>query len=566
MSVTIITPTIGSEYLKECVESMLKQTYKDFTYYIVIDGEKFSLNVYNILKDLKLPENFKILPLTENTGANGWNGHRIYSAMSFITNSNYVMFLDEDNTYSENHVESMINKIKNNNLDWTFSLRNIIDKKGNFICQDKCESLGNLHHVWNNPNDYLVDLNCYCIKKELFIKHNLDMYKKARPQNDIEVDRALFKSLKNYNFETTGLFTVNYRVGNRSDSVQAEFFIKGNSVMNKDNKKELYIFHLDPNWTDKCIGTNEIDFESRKYLYEDGNKTLYYELGKKYKLINGYRNEVPKNAFCIFTVMDLRLFPISVLGRKDITKICYLLEGPNSWHGHNYNYDLLNDIFDVIITYWEDLLDKPKVLYNPFVSRFDITNKCHLGIINKNRKFDKSIGMILANRSNNEKYKINDVELERLDYLRKKYVVELDNVTVHGQGWDELKDHTYLKIENIINRMNDNIDINLFYKKFNFALIIENCNAKNYVSEKIYDAWVAGCIPIYYGNNNKINLPKNCYIDVKDYKSIEELKNYINKLTKDDINKYYDNIDKNLLDILEKVSPNKLCEKIIELI
>jgi len=114
--------------------------------------------------------------------------------------------------------------------------------------------------------------------------------------------------------------------------------------------------------------------------------------------------------------------------------------------------------------------------------------------------------------------------------------------------------------------MIDTMDINQFYKRFNFALIIENNNAKNYVSEKIYDAWIAGCIPIYHGNNNKISLPKNCYIDIKDYESIDKVKEYIDKLNKSDIDKYYENIQNNILNILEKVSPNELCKKIIELI
>jgi hypothetical protein len=122
------------------------------------------------------------------------------------------MFLDEDNTLEPDHVETMIKNISDKNLDWTFSLRNIIDKDDTFICQDKCESLGNLHHVWNNPNDYLVDVNCYCIKREIFIKHCLDFNKKARPQNDIEIDRALYKSLQKYKFESTNKYTVNYRM------------------------------------------------------------------------------------------------------------------------------------------------------------------------------------------------------------------------------------------------------------------------------------------------------------------------------------------------------------------
>ena len=193
-------------------------------------------------------------------------------------------------------------------------------------------------------------------------------------------------------------------------------------------------------------------------------------------------------------------------------------------------------------------------------------------MISKKRKYDKSIGMILANRNNNEKYKINDIELSRLDHLRKKIVIELENITVHGQGWDELKNHKYINIENVKNRMLDETNINEFYKRFNFALIIENCNAKNYVSEKIYDAWIAGCIPIYYGNKGIIDLPENCYINIDQFKEIDlsnkmkQINETINKLTRWDIDEYYNNIHKNIEKILDNVSPNKLCNKIIELL
>jgi hypothetical protein len=174
--------------------------------------------------------------------------------------------------------------------------------------------------------------------------------------------------------------------------------------------------------------------------------------------------------------------------------------------------------------------------------------------------------MILANRSNNEIYEINGVKLQRLDYLRRKFAIFLDNLTVHGSGWDEIEHHKYIKVENVQNRMVDNTNIFDFYKKFNFALIVENCDAENYVSEKIYDAWVAGCIPVYYGNNDKIDLPRDCYIDIKDFNNIEEVNLYINKMQKEHIDIYYDNISENIVSILEKVSPSKLCEKIISMI
>lgn len=42
----------------------------------------------------------------------------------------------------------------------------------------------------------------------------------------------------------------------------------------------------------------------------------------------------------------------------------------------------------------------------------------------------------------------------------------------------------------------------LYIRNFKFNICAENNNTKNYVTEKIFDAFVSGCIPIYYGACN----------------------------------------------------------------
>ncbi len=40
MKVAVVTPTIGSEHLTQCVESVQNQTYENLTHYIFLDGEE----------------------------------------------------------------------------------------------------------------------------------------------------------------------------------------------------------------------------------------------------------------------------------------------------------------------------------------------------------------------------------------------------------------------------------------------------------------------------------------------------------------------------------------------
>lgn len=230
MKVAIITPTIGTDYLEKNLESVSKQTYKDVKHIVVCDGPQYESQVRNITKDY---DNISLMFLPENTGANGYNGHRIYASIPYLIDADYFIFLDEDNWIEPNHVESLVNTVKG--YDWAFSLRKIIDKSNNYICNDDCESLG-LWHTCLSEQEFFVDVGCYFLPKKLAIQTAPIWYRRARhPQEQPEVDRLLIQVLRQnkLKYMTSGEYTLNYRVGNRTDSVQSNFFIQGNKKMEK---------------------------------------------------------------------------------------------------------------------------------------------------------------------------------------------------------------------------------------------------------------------------------------------------------------------------------------------
>jgi glycosyltransferase involved in cell wall biosynthesis len=229
MKVAIITPTIGTHYLEKNLESVFNQTYKNLEHIVVADGPQYEDKVKEVA------EKFKVKPmlLPENTGAGGYNGHRIYAAIPYLINADYFIFLDEDNWIEPNHVESLVNTVKG--YDWVFSLRKIIDKDNKYICNDDCESLG-LWHTCLSQNEFFVDVGCYFLSKKIAIQVAPIWYRRARhPEEQPEVDRLLMQILRQNKtkYQTTGEYTLNYRVGNRTDSVQSEFFLRGNEIMNK---------------------------------------------------------------------------------------------------------------------------------------------------------------------------------------------------------------------------------------------------------------------------------------------------------------------------------------------
>jgi hypothetical protein len=60
--------------------------------------------------------------------------------------------------------------------------------------------------------------------------------------------------------------------------------------------------------------------------------------------------------------------------------------------------------------------------------------------------------------------------------------------------------------------------------RFRFSLAFENCGFPGYVTEKIFDAFLAGTVPVYCGAPDVADFcPKDCFIDVANYGSFDEL-------------------------------------------
>lgn len=224
-SVTVITPTIGSSKLKDAVESVQKQTYGNLSHLIVVDGpDYFNSAVDNI--PFGLDANITMLPLPYNTGANGFNGQRIYASIPHLVNSDYVFFLDEDNWYEPDHVATLVETIEKNKLDWAYSLRKIFTHDKKYITDDNCESLGKwpIYFTHDNPQ-YLIDTSAFAFKRE-FIQATCHRWHSGAWGED----RRYFYSIMRQSFwDTNYKHTLCYRVDNNPQSVNGDFFIEGNT-------------------------------------------------------------------------------------------------------------------------------------------------------------------------------------------------------------------------------------------------------------------------------------------------------------------------------------------------
>jgi hypothetical protein len=238
--VSVVTGSIGRPSLTKCIESVANQTYKNIQHLVFCDGPDHASNFHGIVNRLidsnsiKFEHRLDIIDLPYAIGNNRWNAHRQLGAGTYIADGDYVIYLDDDNTLDPDHIQQCMDVIQAG-AQWSYTLRKIVNVNGDFLCNDDCESLGKWPSVLD-PQDFFIDVNCYCLPKLLAIQITPIWYRKFREPGQPEVDRVLCHALRQIapNFECTYKYSVNYAVASNSDlSVKPDFFQYGNDEMEK---------------------------------------------------------------------------------------------------------------------------------------------------------------------------------------------------------------------------------------------------------------------------------------------------------------------------------------------
>ena len=97
-----------------------------------------------------------------------------------------------------------------------------------------------------------------------------------------------------------------------------------------------------------------------------------------------------------------------------------------------------------------------------------------------------------------------------------------------------------------------------------FSIVYENIKDLNgYITEKIFDAFAAGNIPVYWGAND-INdyIPKKCFIDRRNFSNHEELYKFLKNISE----KEYLNYQRCIKNFIENGSEEFTCKKFANII
>lgn len=221
-TVGILTPTIGTADLLQCLKSVAAQTYP-VKHYVVIDGHDHLDTFSSIVNRLDETHHIRKIILEENVGK-GFYGHRVFAAVPHLMNVDFLIYLDEDNWLQPTHVESLLTTFQHEPTQWVYSLRQIYSKDGTYVCDDNCESLGH----WPSYQDYQhIDTSCFGLP--IALARTLGpAWHGAWGQ-----DRVFFAALRTHfpSYTCTGHHTVCYRLAGNEGSVTQNFFQTGNQMM-----------------------------------------------------------------------------------------------------------------------------------------------------------------------------------------------------------------------------------------------------------------------------------------------------------------------------------------------
>lgn len=105
----------------------------------------------------------------------------------------------------------------------------------------------------------------------------------------------------------------------------------------------------------------------------------------------------------------------------------------------------------------------------------------------------------------------------------------------YGKGWKKEK------YKNYRGAPADKIDV---LKNYRFSICYENMQGvKGYVTEKIFDCFKAGTVPIYWGASNiETYVPKECFIDRRKFKTNQELYAFIKGIDETTYTRYLEAI------------------------
>jgi hypothetical protein len=215
---------------------------------------------------------------------------------------------------------------------------------------------------------------------------------------------------------------------------------------------------------------------------------------------------------------------------------------PSNWQTE------LHKNFNRIFTWHDDVVQGDK--YIKFNFPQNISQHLKLPDIQKT----KFCALIAGNKSVQHPLEFYSERRNAIRWFKEKHPDQFD---LYGIGWDAFSSSSKLlnklvrlcKLSKLLapnyQSYKGKVESkNATLQAYKYSICYENAkDIPGYITEKIFDCFFAGCVPIYWGANNiEEHIPKHCFIDKRDFSSYEELYVYMANMAEEEYKRYQDNI------------------------
>lgn len=225
---------------------------------------------------------------------------------------------------------------------------------------------------------------------------------------------------------------------------------------------------------------------------------------------------------------------IPSLKHIEVDKVNYLLlieskvVYPANWNIENHRY------FKKIFTWNDTLIDNKKYFKINYAHKIPSEIDFHLA------EKKKLCVMINSNKFSDHPLELYTERIRVINWFEKNHPEDFD---LYGAGWDKYIFKGGLKKLNRVEIVSKMLaprhkclrfpaPSKTILPGYKFAICYENArDIPGYITEKIFNCFFSGCIPIYLGAPNITDyIPANTFIDKRNFKTYEELYSYIKNM------------------------------------
>lgn len=129
------------------------------------------------------------------------------------------------------------------------------------------------------------------------------------------------------------------------------------------------------------------------------------------------------------------------------------------------------------------------------------------------------------------RWRVPDLYHYRLEAVR--HFAQHRDFHLYGVGWDKRVPHERLNRPAIAVSHRGAVDDKLdTLRRYSFALCFENTVFPGYITEKIFDCMLAGCVPVYLGAPDvDAYIPRSCFIDMRDFRNLRALETHLKRVS-----------------------------------